>query len=89
MRAGLIPEAWVPPPRIRSVRDLLSYRAAMMGTRLRLENRIRSTFVKKGLLPPKTPFGPTGQAWLDTERASLSSLSSIHRPDGPLATPPV
>jgi len=66
LRTDLIPEAWAAPPALRPVRELLSYRSVVMGTRVRLKNQVRSTFVKEGLQPPKTLFGPTGQAWLDS-----------------------
>jgi transposase len=74
LRADLIPEAWAPPPALRGVRELLSYRSAVMGTRVRLKNQIRATFVKEGLRPLKTLFGPTGRGWLDRNEALLTPV---------------
>ena len=73
LRADLIPEAWAAPPPLRSVRELLNYRSVVIQTRVRLKNQVRSTFVKEGLQPPKTLFGPMGQAWMDRNKTALTS----------------
>lgn len=72
LRTDLIPEAWASPPALRPVRELLSYRSAVMRTRVRLKNQIRATFVKEARQPPKTLFGPTGQSWLDKNEPALT-----------------
>lgn len=72
LRADLIPEAWAPPPTLRMVRELLSYRSTVMSTRVRLKNQVRATFVKEAQQPPKTLFGPTGRAWLDKNTPALA-----------------
>ena len=77
LRVDLIPEAWAPPPPLRAVRELLNYWSVVMQTRVRLKNQVRSTFVKEGLQPPKTLFGPMGQAWMDGNQTASTSARQL------------
>ena len=49
LRAGLLPESYVPPRDIRELRDRVRRRAFLVGMRTRLKNRIHSELVKRGI----------------------------------------
>lgn len=49
LRTGLLPEAYVPGPELRSLRELLRYRAGLVRVQTRVKNRIRALLAKRNL----------------------------------------
>jgi len=65
LRADLIPAAYVPPPAVRELRELLRYRLDLVKQRTALKNRVHALLGKEGLLSPFTDlFGRRGRQWL-------------------------
>jgi len=49
LRAGLLPESYVPPKDIRELRDLVRRRAFLIGMRTKLKNRAHAELAKRGI----------------------------------------
>lgn len=49
LRAGVLPEAWIAPPVCRDVRELVRYRAKLVGLRSGLKAQIHAVFAKTGV----------------------------------------
>jgi transposase len=65
LRTDLIPEAYVPPPDIRELRELLRFRIDLVKQRTAIKNRVHALLAKEGLNSPYTDlFGKSGRAWL-------------------------
>jgi len=64
LRAGLLPEAWIAPPRVRQLRALLRHRVALVRLRALLRNRIHAIVAGHGHDRPRGGYwtGP-GRAW--------------------------
>jgi transposase len=66
LRLGELPEAWIPPPEIRELRELVRYRAKAVRLRSGLKAQVHAVMAKEGVLPSRLDmFGPGGQAQLD------------------------
>ncbi|HXW35812.1 MAG TPA: IS110 family transposase [Acidimicrobiales bacterium] len=66
LRLGELPEAWIPPPEIRELRELVRYRAKLVRLRSGLKSQVHSVMAKNGVLPTREDmFGPGGNAQLD------------------------
>ena len=66
LRLGELPEAWIPPPEIRELRELVRYRAKAVRLRSGLKAQVHAVMAKNGILPARVDmFGPGGQAQLD------------------------
>jgi transposase len=65
LRADLLPEAWIAPPRVRQLRALLRHRVALVRLRTLLRNRIHAIVAEHGHDRPRGGYwtGP-GLAWL-------------------------
>jgi transposase len=65
LRADLVPEAWVPPPEIRALRELVKRRAFLVRLRTRVKNRVHAELAKRDI-PAVTPlFTRKGREVLD------------------------
>jgi transposase len=65
LRADLIPAAYVPPPEVRELRELLRYRLDLVKQRTALKNRVHALLAKEGIMSPFTDlFGRQGRQWL-------------------------
>ena len=65
LRTDLIPRAYLAPPEVRELRDLLRLRASLVRTRTALKNKIHALVAKRGLRVPVTDlFGKAGRRWL-------------------------
>jgi transposase len=61
-----LPEAWVAPPEVRELRELVRYRAKLVALRSSAKAQVHAVMAKCGVLPGLTDmFGPGGQALLD------------------------
>jgi transposase len=66
MRLHKLPEAWIAPPEVRELRELVRYRARLVGLRSGLKAQVKSVLAKHCQHPPvKDLWWVTGPAWLD------------------------
>ena len=66
LRRNDVPEAWIAPPAVRELRELVRYRAKLTALRTSAKAQIHAVMAKLGILPPQAEmFGPTGQVLLD------------------------
>jgi transposase len=74
LRTGLLPEAYIAPPELRDLRELLRHRQALTGLRTAVKNRVHGLLARQGILPEHTDlFGKAGREF----------LASLELPDGP------
>jgi transposase len=84
LRSGLLPEAYIAPPELRDLRDLLRHRATLVHLRTSIKNRVHALLARQGILPEFSDlFGPAGREYLvalalpDGPRRRLDSLISL------------
>jgi transposase len=84
LRTGLLPEAYIAPPELRDLRDLLRHRATLVHLRTSVKNRVHALLARQGILPDHTDlFGTAGREFLaavalpDGPRRRLDSLISL------------
>jgi transposase len=84
LRAGLLPEAYIAPPELRDLRDLLRHRATLVHLRTSIKNRVHALLARQGILPDHTDlFGTAGREFLATlelpegPRRRLDSLMAL------------
>jgi transposase len=66
LRRNDLPEAWLAPPEVRELRELVRYRAKLVALRTAAKGQVHAVMAKLGILPPQAEmFGPTGQVLLD------------------------
>jgi transposase len=66
LRLGRLAEAWIAPPELRELRELVRYRAKLMRLRAGLKAQVHAVMGKNGVLPSVGDmFGPGGSAQLD------------------------
>jgi transposase len=69
-----LPEAYIAPPELRDLRDLLRHRATLVHLRTSIKNRVHALLARQGILPDHTDlFGTAGREFLAT----------LELPDGP------
>ncbi|WP_309238807.1 IS110 family transposase [Actinoplanes aureus] len=65
LRMGRLPEAWIAPPPVRELRELVRHRAKLVAWRSGLKASIHAVLAKQGLRPAVTDlFGVAGRGWL-------------------------
>jgi transposase len=73
---GRLPEAWLAPPQVRELRELVRYRAKLVALRSGLKAQVHAVLAKQGVrVPMSDPFGVAGS------RLLASSTS-----DGPMGS---
>jgi transposase len=84
LRTGLLPEAYIAPPGLRDLRDLLRHRATLVHLRTSIKNRVHALLARQGILPEYSDlFGTAGREYLtalelpDGPRRRLDSLMSL------------
>ncbi len=66
LRLGELPEAWVAPPEVRELRELVRYRAKLVALRSGLKAQVHAVMAKEGILPTVVDmFCAAGNAALD------------------------
>ena len=61
LRLGRLAEAWIAPPAVRELRELVRYRAKLVQLRSGLKAQVHAVMAKEGVLPGVTDmFGPAG-----------------------------
>jgi transposase len=94
LRLGRLPEAWIAPPATRELRELVRYRAKLVGLRSGLKAQVHAVLAKEGVLPAAQDlFGRFGCQQLDaleladayaSRVGSLRSLIEVY--DSEIAT---
>ena len=75
LRTGLLPVSYAPPPPVRSWREMLRTRHALVRMRTTFYCRIQILLAKEGLLCPASDiFGRRGRRWLQAQE-----LTPVHR----------
>jgi transposase len=84
LRTGLLPEAYIAPPELRDLRDLLRHRATLVHLRTSIKNRVHALLARQGILPEHSDlFGKAGREYLaelalrDGPRRRLDSLITL------------
>lgn len=84
LRTGMLPEAWIAPPELRELRDLLRHRVVLTQMRTSVKNRVHALLARQGILPQHTDlFGKAGRQYLaelelpEGSRRRLDSLLSL------------
>jgi transposase len=78
LRLGRLPEAWIAPPATRELRELVRYRAKLVGLRSGLKAQVHAVMAKEGVLPAQTRmFGPGGNAQLDAMAMTESYATRV------------
>ena len=54
LRLGRLAEAWVAPPPLRELRELIRYRAKLVHLRTNLKSQIHAVLAKEGVTVPMT-----------------------------------
>lgn len=66
LRLGRLPEAWIAPPEVRQVRELVRYRAKLVALRSGLKAQVHAVLAKEGVRVPMSDlFGVAGNRLLD------------------------
>jgi transposase len=66
LRLDDVPEAWLAPPAVRELRELVRYRAKLVALRTSAKAQVHAVMAKLGILPSVSDmFGPAGQKLLD------------------------
>lgn len=66
LRRSDLPEAWIAPPEVRELRELVRYRAKLAALRTSMKAQVHAVMAKCGILPTLADmFTPAGQLLLD------------------------
>jgi transposase len=66
LRMGRLPEAWLAPPAVRELRELIRYRAKLVALRSGLKAQVHAVLAKQGVRVPMSDlFGVAGSRLLD------------------------
>ncbi|MEV8563839.1 IS110 family transposase [Streptomyces sp. NPDC051917] len=66
LRMGRLPEAWIAPPQVRELRELVRYRAKLVALWSGLKSQVHAVLAKAGVLIPASDlFGIDGRARLE------------------------
>src|SRR5215204_2340047 len=66
LRLGRLPEAWVAPPEVRELREMVRYRAKLGRLRTGLKTQVHQTLGKEGVIPDLGDiWRGGGRRWLD------------------------
>lgn len=67
LRMGRLAEAWIAPPALRELRELIRYRAKLVHLRASCKAQVHAVLAKEGVTVPMSDlFGAAGQVLLDT-----------------------
>ena len=66
LRAGLLPQAWIAPPEVRALREVVRYRHKLVGQRTSCKDQVHAVPAKLGVpVTHSDVFGTGGGLWLD------------------------
>ncbi|MGH9123095.1 MAG: IS110 family transposase [Acidimicrobiales bacterium] len=67
LRMGRLAEAWIAPPELRELRELIRYRAKLVHLRTSCKAQVHAVLAKEGVAVPMSDlFGAAGKVLLDT-----------------------
>jgi transposase len=67
LRLGRLAEAWIAPPKIRELREMVRFRLKLSNLRTGLKAQVHAVMAKNGILPCRNDmWGPSGSAQLDS-----------------------
>ncbi len=73
LRLGRLAEAWIAPPEVRELREMVRHRAKLVCLRTNLKLQVYAVLAKEGVTVPMTDlFGVAGQKLLDDCRLGAS-----------------
>jgi transposase len=65
-RMGRLPEAWIAPPEVRALREIMRYRHKLVGQRTSCKDQVHAVLAKCGIAVTHSDiFGRGGGIWLD------------------------
>jgi transposase len=65
-RMGRLPEAWIAPPQVRALREVVRYRHKLVGQRTSCKDQVHAVLAKLGVpVTHSDIFGRGGGLWLD------------------------
>jgi transposase len=86
-RMGRLPEAWIAPPQVRALREVVRYRHKLVGQRTSCKDQVHAVLAKLGVpVTHSDIFGTGGGLWLDqlvlpqpfaAKVASLRALTGV------------
>src|SRR4029453_7424914 len=83
LRMGRLPEAWLAPPAVGELRELVRYRAKLVALRSGLKAQVHAVLAKEGVRVPMSDlFGVAGTRLLDElrlEHAYAQRVASVRR----------
>jgi transposase len=83
LRMRRLPEAWIAPPEVRSLREAVRHRCKLVALRCGLKAQVHAVLAKQGVRVPMSDlFGAGGQALLDQlrlEAAYAARVASLRR----------
>ena len=66
LRMGRLPEAWIAPPQVRALREIVRYRRKLVGQRTSCKDQVHAVLAKCGITVRHSDvFGRFGSLWLD------------------------
>ena len=78
LRMGRLPEAWIAPPEIRELREVVRYRHKLSRLRAGLKAQVHQTLGKEGAIPELDSIWKSGgQQWLDGLRLGDEYVNRI------------
>jgi transposase len=78
LRLGRLAEGWIAPPAVRELRELVRYRARLVGHRTSVKTQIHGVMAKNGILPVRKEMWHTsGPAQLDELCESLPEAYAL------------
>ncbi len=84
LRLDVVPEAWIAPPQVRELRELVRYRAKLVMLRSGLKSQVQGVLAKEGYIAARHElWGPKGRRFLDeldvapSYRTRLDSLCRL------------
>ena len=84
LRMGRLPEAWIAPPPVRALREVIRYRHKLVGQRTSCKDQVHAVLAKAGIAVTHSDvFGRGGGLWLDQLRleqpyaAKVASLRAL------------
>jgi len=79
LRLGRLPEAWIAPPAVRELRELVRFRAKLVQLRSGLKAQVHAVMAKEGVLARLDDmFGPGGNRQLDTMDLGRNYAIRVH-----------
>jgi transposase len=80
LRLGRLPEAWVAPPEVRELRELIRYRARLGRLRAGLKTQVHQVLGKEGVIPELDDTSmDTGHAGSTSSTSATSTWSGSSR----------